>query len=119
MSKFVPLAGLLLASLAALQPSAKPPVADAPGSPSPLESYRKLQYPPTEDNFDKGWKERVALEFDIVNAADVKSLRDALKDRDAYVRAMAARALGIRADKSCVDELAELAKNDPNYIVRI
>ena len=29
---------------------------------SPLEKYRRLEYPPKEENFAKGWQERVALE---------------------------------------------------------
>src|SRR5262249_23596627 len=88
-------------------------------SPSPLESYRKLEFPPTEENFDRGWKDRVALEFDIVNAADLKSLRAALKDRNRFVRSVAARALGIRSDRESADALAELVKSDPEYMVRI
>ena len=79
--------------------------------PSPLESYRKLEYPPTVENFDKGWKDRVALQFEIINAADLRSLRKALKDRDPFVRSVAARALGIRADRSSAEALAELVAN--------
>lgn len=30
--------------------------------PSPLERYRKLEFPPVYENFDQGWQERVALE---------------------------------------------------------
>jgi hypothetical protein len=103
-----------LAILLVLAPSARP---QQPSS--PLERYRNLEYPPTVENFDKGWKDRVALDFEIVNTADLKSLRAALKDKDTFVRAMAARALGIRADRESADALAELAKTDPDYIVRI
>ena len=35
------------------------------------------------------------------------------------MRSMAARALGIRGDKASADALAELAQNDPEYMVRI
>ena len=35
------------------------------------------------------------------------------------MRSMAARALGILADRSSADALAELVKNDPSYLVRI
>lgn len=87
--------------------------------PSPLERYRNLEFPPKNDNFDKGWKDRVALESEIINAADLKSLRVALKDSDPFVRAMAARALGILADKASADALAEMANVDPEYFVRI
>ncbi len=87
--------------------------------PSPLERYRKLEFPPRDENFAKGWQERVVLEYDVINVADLTSLRTALKDKDPLVRSIAARALGIRADKVSADALADLVKTDPDYIVRI
>lgn len=86
---------------------------------SPLGKYRNLRFPPKPENFDKGWQDRVALEFEIVNDADLKSLRAGLEDEDPFVRSMAARALGIRGDKASADALAELAQNDPEFMVRI
>jgi hypothetical protein len=86
---------------------------------SPLEKYRKLECPPKEENFAKGWQERVALEHEIINAADLKALRSALKDKDPFVRAIAARALGILGDKESADALAELVKADKEYFVRL
>src|SRR5262245_32041444 len=86
---------------------------------SPLERYRRLEYPPKDENFAKGWQERVALEYEIINAADLKALRSALKDEDPFVRAIAARALGIRGDKDSADALAELVKADEAYLVRV
>jgi hypothetical protein len=88
-------------------------------APSPLERYRKLEFPPKAENFARGWQERVALEYEIINSADLKTLRGALKDKDAFVRAMAARALGILGDKESADALAELVKSDREYLVRI
>ena len=85
----------------------------------PLEKYRKLEYPPREENFAKGWQERVALEYEIINAADLKALRNALKDQDPFVRAIAARALGILGDKDSANALAKLVKTDKEYLVRI
>src|SRR5262249_18448124 len=41
------------------------------------------------------------------------------KDKDPFVRSLAARALGIRADEASADALAELVKSDPEYMVRI
>lgn len=87
--------------------------------PSPLEGYRKLKFPPKEENFGNGWQERVALEYDVINLADLSALRAALKDGNPFVRAMAARTLGIRADKESADALADLVKADPEYMVRI
>src|SRR5262245_32267242 len=78
---------------------------------SPLEKYRNLEFPPREENFDKGWKDRVALEYEIINAGDLMSLRAALRDENPFVRSMAARALGILEDKVSADALAELIKN--------
>src|SRR5262245_59247715 len=86
---------------------------------SPIERYRKLEFPPTEENFEKGWKDRVAAEFDIINRAEAKSLRAALNDGDAFVRAVAAHALGVRGDKTAADALADLVRNDKEYVVRI
>ena len=86
---------------------------------SALENYRRLQFPPKDENFAKGWQERVALESEIINAADLKALRIALKDEDPFVRAIAARALGILGDKDSADALAELVKADKEYFVRL
>ena len=87
--------------------------------PSPLERFRNLSFPPKEENFAKGWQERVASEYDIINAADLRSLRSALRDENPLVRSMAARTLGIRGDKRSADALAELVKGDPEYMVRL
>jgi len=78
-----------------------------------------LEFPPKDENFDKGWKERVAADYDVINSADLKSLRAALKDRDPFVRAIAAYALGVRSDKASADDLAELVIHDEEYVVRI
>ena len=87
--------------------------------PSPIERYRKLEFPPKDENFEKGWKDRVAAAYDVINSADLRSLRAALKDGDPFVRAIAAYALGVRRDKTSADTLAELVKNDKAYVVRI
>jgi hypothetical protein len=86
---------------------------------SPLEKYRKLAFPPTVENFGKGWEDRVALEFEIINTADLPTLRAGLPDENPFVRAMAARALGIRGDKTAAEALAALVKADPEFLVRI
>src|SRR5262245_42046220 len=86
---------------------------------SHLEKYRKLEFPPAVENFTKGWKDRVALEYEIINTADLKSLRSALKDENPFVRSVAARALGILGDKDSADALAELVKADPQEMVRM
>jgi hypothetical protein len=99
------------------------PAAWAQQPPSAIAKYGNLKFPEVKKNFEKGWevgwKQRVALEFEIINDADLKSLRAALKDGKPFVRSMAARALGILADRDSVDALAELVKNDPSYLVRI
>lgn len=86
---------------------------------SALEKYRKLEFPARPENFAKGWQDRVALEYEIINAADLKALRAALKDEDPFVRAIAARALGILEDKDSANALAELVKADKESLVRI
>src|SRR5262249_25681976 len=86
---------------------------------SPIENYRRLEFPPSDENFERGWKDRVAADYDVINSADLTSLRAALKDGDPFVRAIAAYALGVRRDKTSADALAELVKNDKEYVVRI
>src|SRR6188474_3424417 len=86
---------------------------------SPIEKYRRLEFPPKDENFEQGWKDRVAADYDVINSADLTSLRAALKDGDPFVRAIAAYALGVRSDKTSADALAELVKNDKEYVVRI
>jgi hypothetical protein len=86
----------------------------------PIEKYRKLEFPPSGgENFEKGWKERVLADYAVINDADLKSLRAALGDGNPFVRAIAAYALGVRGDKTSADALAELVKNDKEYVVRI
>src|SRR5262249_23261060 len=98
---------------------ALPPTGWAQPPPSPLTRYPNLEFPPTQANFASGWNDRVALEYEIINAAALPSLRAALKDESPFVRSVAARALGIRGDGASADALAELVKTDPEYMVRI
>jgi hypothetical protein len=94
-------------------------VSSAQTSVSPIELCRLTDFSLEGDKFDKNWKERVALEFDIVNRATLKSLRAGLRDPNLYVRAMAARALGIRGDRESAEALADLVRSEPEYLVRI
>ena len=95
------------------------PAGWAQDSGSPLEKYRSLEFPPVEENFDKGWKDRVAAEFEVIDKADLGSLRAAVGDENPFVRSMAARALGILEDRASADALAKLVETDPEYMVRI
>jgi hypothetical protein len=100
------------------------PAALAQQPPSAIAKYGNLNFPEvtnkmSDKGWEVGWKDRVALEFEIINDADLESLRAALKDDKPFVRSMAARALGILADRDSVDALATLATNDPSYLVRI
>ena len=86
----------------------------------PIESYRRLEFPPSGgDNFEKGWKERVLADYAVINDADLESLQAALGDSNPFVRAIAAYALGVRGNKTSADALADLVKNDKEYVVRI
>lgn len=87
--------------------------------PSPIDKYRQLEFPGNDKNFETGWKDRVVAQFDVINSADLTSLRAALKDGDPFVRAVAAYALGVRKDTDSAEALAELARNDNEYVVRI
>ena len=109
--------GARLSVLAALLALSAP---SSPGQPPPvLERYRALAFPPKAENFDLGWQERVAIEFEVIDAADLPSLRAGLKDPSPTVRSIAARALGIRADQESAPALAELVKSDPEAMVRL
>jgi len=111
------LIAVALAAAVVLVPLA---IAAAQAPPSPLDRFRQLEFSPAEENFYKeGWQDRVAVEFDVINHAELGALRTALKDEDPLVRSIAARALGIRGDKDSADVLAELASLDSQYMVRI
>ena len=84
--------------------------------PAELERYRKREFPPAEENFVKGWQERVTAEFDVINDAKLDELRAALKDKDPLVRSIAARALGIRSDKDSADALVDGAYAGDYYL---
>lgn len=86
---------------------------------SPIEAYRKLEFLPKDENFDKGWKDRVAADYAVINSAELPALRAGLKDDERFVRAICAYALGVRGDKASADAIAELVKNDKEYVVRI
>lgn len=89
---------------------------------SAIDRYGNLTIPVITKMFtdiDDGWRDRVVLEFEIINDADLESLRGALANEKPVVRGMAARALGIRADRVSADALAELAQSDESYLVRI
>lgn len=86
---------------------------------SPIDAYRKLEFLPKDENFEKGWKDRVAADYAVINSADLPALRAALKDDDRFVRAISAYALGVRGDKASADAIAELVKSDKEYVVRI
>jgi hypothetical protein len=86
---------------------------------SPIERYRTLEFPARDENFEKGWQDRVVADYDVINSADLPSLRLALKDGDPFVRAISAYALGVRSDRTSAEALAELVKNDQEYVVRI
>ena len=86
---------------------------------TPLERYRNLDHPPvTEESFDAGWQQRVRLEFEVVNSVPVAELRVALSDKTGFIRAIAARTLGIRGDRKSIETLAKLAISDPDSFVR-
>jgi hypothetical protein len=40
-----------------------------------------VKLPPIKENFNQEWQERVLVEFDIVNSADLGALREGLKER--------------------------------------
>ena len=93
-------------------------VKSAPSPKSPLERCRSTDFSLEGEKFDENWRERVALEFDVVNNAGLEELRAGLKDSNLYVRAMSARALGMRGDRNAAEDLAGLVRSDSEHLVR-
>jgi hypothetical protein len=83
-----------------------------------VEEYRKLEFPKNPHGRQLGWENRVALESRIIRTADLASLRVALNEENPFVRSMAARALGILGDKTSVQTLSSLVRNDHESSVR-
>lgn len=83
-----------------------------------IGEFRKLDLAEKKGKFDDACKTRVELEFKIIQAGKPEPLRTALKDANRDVRALAARSLGILGDKASAAAIAELAKSDPDALVR-
>src|SRR5262249_12468158 len=64
-------------------------------------------------------QERVLVEFEVINSADLGALRAGLKDQNPFVRSIAARALGVRGDRDSAGALADLVKTDAEPMVRV
>ena len=60
-------------------------------------------FPPAEENFEKGWRDRVAVEFELVNDAAINS---AIKARNGGVRWSAKISAGQVANKTDFAALA-------------
>ena len=83
-----------------------------------IDAYRKADFRTKAGRFDKGSKARIALEYALIQAGDSVPLREALGDKTRDVRAFAAGALGILRDKESIPQLTELARKDPEQMVR-
>ena len=85
---------------------------------SPIDAYRKADFSQKNGKFDDACRNRIALEHSLIRAGDPAPLRAALGDKKRDVRAFAAAALGILGDRDSIDRLAEVARKDPDSMVR-
>lgn len=83
-----------------------------------MDDYRKADFAQKKGKPDDGWKKRILLEGEIIRAGKVEPLRAALADPNRDVRAFAATALGILADKGAAAQIESLARRDPDPLVR-
>ena len=84
----------------------------------PLDEYRKADFSQKKGKFDDGCRRRILLESELIRAGKPELIRPALKDPNRDVRAFGATALGILGDKPSAGAIAELAKSDPDPLVR-
>src|SRR5262245_34796795 len=65
-----------------------------------IEEYRRADFGDQENSpaLDDAYRDRIALEFEIIRSGRIEPLREALRDRNRFVRAFAVTALGILGD---------------------
>ena len=80
-----------------------------------IEEYRRADFGDKESwpALDDSYRNRIALEFEIMRAGRIEPLRAALQDPDRYVRSFAVAALGILGDHASEKAIATLV-GDPD-----
>jgi HEAT repeat protein len=75
-----------------------------------IEEYRKADFG-DQKNFpvlDDAYRNRIALEFELIRSGRIEPLRNALRDPNRYVRAFAINALGILGDHESEETIAKM-----------
>lgn len=83
-----------------------------------LQEYRRAGFG-EERSFpvlDDSYRDRIALEFEIIRSGRVEPLREAIRDSNRHVRAFSITALGILGDHASVDAIAKQV-DDPDSLV--
>lgn len=80
-----------------------------------IEEYRKADFGDKQSFpvLDDSYRNRIALEFEIIRSGRIEALREAMGDSNRYVRAFSIAALGILGDRASVAAIAKLL-DDPD-----
>jgi len=80
-----------------------------------LDEYRRADFGDKGSwpALDDAYRNRIALEFEIIREGRIEALREAARDPDRYVRAFAVAALGILGDRASEAAIAKLIE-DPD-----
>jgi HEAT repeat protein len=78
-----------------------------------LDEYRRADFGDKESwpALDDAYRNRIALEFEIIREGRIEALREAARDPDRYVRAFAVAALGILGDRASEEAIAKLIED--------
>ncbi len=80
-----------------------------------IDEYRRADFG-DQGSFpvlDDSYRDRIALEFEIIRSGRIEPLREALRDSNRYVRAFSVTALGILGDHESEEAIAKVVK-DPD-----
>lgn len=78
-----------------------------------LEEYRRAEFGDTQNIFpvDDGYRNRMALEFDLVRSGRLAPLREGLHDSNRFVRSFSVSALGVLGDRASEGAIAKLVED--------
>lgn len=98
---------VLLLGLALGSCSTPPPERDL------LEEYRRADFGDRNSwpALDDAYRNRIALEFEIIRSGRIGPLREALRDPDPFVRSFSAAALGILGDHASEGAIARMVED--------
>src|SRR5262245_42631951 len=76
-----------------------------------IDEYRRADFgdPQNFPVLDDSYRNRIALEFEIIRSGQIEPLREAMRDSNRYVRAFSVTGLGILGDHASQDAIADMA----------